>query len=469
MLLPEMNEWLEENKAALCADLRRLIRIPSIARPGEAGYAMGPDCAACADAVMEIGARMGFHTENDDYYCVSLLLPGESPEEYAVLGHMDVVPAGDGWSFPPFCGSQRGEWVLGRGADDNKGACVMALYALKYIREKLPRLPRTLRLIFGFQEESGMGDVRHYLTTHPTAPKFTLVCDGCWPAISGEKGALKAVVSLSVGLPNLRELTAGEASNSVPALARAVLDLPQESFGPVPSAVELFEREGATEVRARGVAAHAAFPQGGVNAAALLFEALSGCRRFPEPARDRLGRIASILRETDGRSLGIAACDELSGPTTCVASMVRWESGRLFITFDARYTLTQDALSTEGRFREQCRALGFTVEELTNSAPRYTNPELPLVKGLIRMANEHYGLRLQPIVMGGGTYAKVFPRSLPFGLGFFDEDSPYPPSPYGKAHQADEAVSVERLCDALPLYVKALVWLTEENFETPEV
>ena len=60
-------------------------------------------------------------------------------EMIAVLGHLDVVPEGEGWSFPPFGGEIQDGKVLGRGSIDDKGPTITALYALAALRDsKLP-------------------------------------------------------------------------------------------------------------------------------------------------------------------------------------------------------------------------------------------------------------------------------------------------------------------------------------------
>ena len=44
---------------------------------------------------------MGFHTKNaDGLYGYAEI--GEGAEIIGCLGHLDVVPAGDGWHYPPY-------------------------------------------------------------------------------------------------------------------------------------------------------------------------------------------------------------------------------------------------------------------------------------------------------------------------------------------------------------------------------
>ena len=52
-----------------------------------------------------------------------------------VLGHMDVVPAGDGWNTDPFEGVIADGRITGRGVLDDKGPVIAALYAMKALKD----------------------------------------------------------------------------------------------------------------------------------------------------------------------------------------------------------------------------------------------------------------------------------------------------------------------------------------------
>ena len=56
---------------------------------------------------------------------------GEGEETLAILTHIDVVPKGEGWTVPAFEGVEKDGRIYGRGAIDNKGPAIAALYALK--------------------------------------------------------------------------------------------------------------------------------------------------------------------------------------------------------------------------------------------------------------------------------------------------------------------------------------------------
>ena len=60
---------------------------------------------------------------------------GEGEEYVCVMNHLDVVAAGEGWTRPPFGGVLEGNLLYGRGATDNKGPAVAALYCLCALRD----------------------------------------------------------------------------------------------------------------------------------------------------------------------------------------------------------------------------------------------------------------------------------------------------------------------------------------------
>ena len=54
---------------------------------------------------------------------------GDGPH-FGFAGHLDVVPAGEGWSVDPFAGAIAGGRLVGRGANDMKSA-IAAFVALR--------------------------------------------------------------------------------------------------------------------------------------------------------------------------------------------------------------------------------------------------------------------------------------------------------------------------------------------------
>ena len=80
---------------------RRIIRIRSVQEPPADGAPYGPNVRKCLDHALAVSKGLGFRTTDLDHqmgWCEF----GEGDEMIAVLGHLDVVPEGEGWTFDPF-------------------------------------------------------------------------------------------------------------------------------------------------------------------------------------------------------------------------------------------------------------------------------------------------------------------------------------------------------------------------------
>ena len=74
-------------------------------------------------------------TEDIDGYCLTIAT-GKGNVEIGIWNHLDVVPEGKGWIYPPYTCTEKDGYLIGRGVQDNKGPAVAVLYAMKYCREK---------------------------------------------------------------------------------------------------------------------------------------------------------------------------------------------------------------------------------------------------------------------------------------------------------------------------------------------
>lgn len=84
-------------------------------------------------------------------------IPGQTQRRLWIVGHMDIVPAGDltAWETDPFIGVVKDDKVYGRGTNDNGAAIITSLYAaLAY--KRLGILPKyEICLCFVANEETG--------------------------------------------------------------------------------------------------------------------------------------------------------------------------------------------------------------------------------------------------------------------------------------------------------------------------
>ena len=264
-----IKQWVDEHRDEMVSDIIRLVNIKSVSISDGSGYPMGEGCKKCADAFMALGNQYGFETENDDYYCASVILPGNTEKELGILGHLDVVPEGDGWNYEPYNAIEKEGYIIGRGSSDNKGAVVMSLYVMRCMRDLGIKLHHSIRLIGGCNEESGMKDVEHYLIGN-RPPEYTLVCDGGWAMCIGEKGILTADLTMEVPDGNLLDISGGIMSNAVPDSAFAILkNVPAENLDRLLAEEPETEIEYSGEtvkIKTKGKAAHAHVPHTGENA-----------------------------------------------------------------------------------------------------------------------------------------------------------------------------------------------------------
>jgi carboxypeptidase PM20D1 len=89
---------------------------------------------------------------------LAIFVPAEDERPPVLfLDHVDVVPVGEGsedrWTHPPFAGVIADGFVWGRGALDNKGCVVMALEALRLMKEAGLAPSRRLVLLITPDEE----------------------------------------------------------------------------------------------------------------------------------------------------------------------------------------------------------------------------------------------------------------------------------------------------------------------------
>ncbi|MCS6984461.1 MAG: M20/M25/M40 family metallo-hydrolase [Leptospiraceae bacterium] len=85
------------------------------------------------------------------------LWPGRDREKKPAvfLGHYDVVPAGDGWQYPPFAPQKVGEFIYGRGAIDDKVTVIGLLQAAELLLRQGFMPERRVYFAFGHDEENG--------------------------------------------------------------------------------------------------------------------------------------------------------------------------------------------------------------------------------------------------------------------------------------------------------------------------
>ena len=121
----EIDAFFDAHQDEMVKEISNLISIESVRGPTQKGAPFGPGPARALDAAADLARRLGLRVRELEHYVVTADIGGPRLE-LGILAHLDVVAAGEGWTFPPFKGTLRAGKIYGRGAIDDKGPVVAA-------------------------------------------------------------------------------------------------------------------------------------------------------------------------------------------------------------------------------------------------------------------------------------------------------------------------------------------------------
>lgn len=184
---------VEANQQDMIAGIKKIVAMPSVETKASDNAPFGEDIALTLQETLKLAEGLGFQTYNLDNY-IGWAQYGEGDDYIGVIGHLDVVPVGEGWKHPPFSAYEEDGYIYSRGILDNKGPILSCLYALYAIKQLNIKLKKTVRIIFGCDEESGFVDLQYYLD-HQKPPIMGWTPDCKYPVVYGERG--RAVIEIS--------------------------------------------------------------------------------------------------------------------------------------------------------------------------------------------------------------------------------------------------------------------------------
>ena len=383
----------------MIANIGRLVAIDSQLGTPEEGRPFGQGPAMVLDEALKIADELGFKTVNLDNYCGYAEI-GEGDDIIGIAGHLDIVPAGGGWTHDPFKLTREGDYVYGRGTTDDKGPVMEALYAMKLLRDSGVKLNKRIRLIMGCNEETGSKCMEHYnKVAEELSCGFTP--DASFPCIHGEKG----MFSMMAHSKNTRIIS----------------------------------------MNAKGVPAHASTPTLGVNAAGVTFECLEKAGFEDDFVKFYNSHLGTAC---DGSGIGLK-CEDTYGNLTFCNGIVKTENGEITCTIDIRFpvTLKTDDIRKmcEGKLEDE----NGRIELLGGENPLFFPRESALVTALYKAYTDVTGdTENQPLVIGGGTYAKSLKNIIAFG--------PEKPGIDYRIHGADEFMLVSGMEEDVYLYMEAI-------------
>ena len=449
-----VDAFVAANEENVVRDIKRLVDINSVEGTPEPGKPFGAGPAAALDEALKMAAEMGLSPNNCEGYMGWAELPGETDKQIATITHLDVVPQGNGWTADPFDMQVRDGWIIGRGVADDKGPSVLCLYALKFLKEHNVPLKYGVRALLGANEETGMEDVEYYLKNYP-APDFCFSPDAEFPVCNGEKGGFNGyLVSKKLENGNILEFTAGVAHNVVPDRASCLVKADFASLSER-EGITLEEENGAVRIRGWGKGGHAAMPQNTVNSIGLIVNYLLDNHLVTADEEEFLTYLRKLHSNTDGSGVGIAASDDAFDPLTIIGGMIELKDGRLWQDVDSRFPTSITGEEIKARLEAASEGCA-TVEEATWRVPFYISADAAPIQALIETYNEVTGEDAKPFTMGGGTYARHFPKAVSFGPERLDTVLP---EFGGPMHGANEAANIAQLMQALKIYILAILKL----------
>jgi succinyl-diaminopimelate desuccinylase len=455
-----LHNWIDQHSEELVTALQGALRIPSLQSEPEEGAPFGTQCLAALEYTLGVGKSLGFAVHNDSGYAGHLEF-GAGTDMIAALGHLDVVPEGDGWNFPPYGAEIHNGYIYARGASDDKGPTFAALFAAAAILKGGLPVKRRVRVVLGCNEESGFECVKHYWeTANNERPVAAFTPDSRFPLIYAEKGIAgieleKQLQPAENGL-TVTAIHGGRRPNMVPDSTSATLtgspDVLEASFLQLR---DFWDKNVVSEIvgeeliiTAGGKSAHAARPEGGDNAIARLARAIASLRvKEWASALDWINRSSN----TNGSVLGIAHSDDVAGPLTSNLGLIAMTNeNKIKLTYNIRYPVTWSFDLLLQNLNPVISAAGWDLVSTDDSPPLYVPQDKEPVKTLLRVYREETGdYDSEPGTMGGGTYARATPYTVAYGAAF-------PGGTDGPAHEPNERIAIESLIKAAKIYAHAL-------------
>ncbi|CRM88525.1 dipeptidase [Pseudomonas sp. TB1-B1] len=437
-------------KAAL-ETLRELVEIPTFNVDGVPQY-QNPEFLKIADKIQALAKTFNLDFRNVDNRVYEISLGGSGDEVVGIHAHADVVPVTpenwvlkDGTKLDPFKVTLIGDRMYGRGTEDDKNGIVVAMYAMKVIKEEKLPLARNFKLLVDTTEETS-GDAIPYYFEHNPTPQYNLALDGGYPVVIAEKGygTVMATFPRRTGEGKGAEIvamTGGMATNQIPSasVATFISDTPAQLAASLQTAgTEYAKRNGGDfEVTAKvdgkdvkltvtGVSAHSSEPESGINPVARMLElihSVDGKIALKHNHITDAARYASDNWGLDylGGKLGVGFSDEFMGPLTTSLTFVGLDDNTFKLAVNLRVPKGKSPEKLKAQIAEKLSAWDKQTKVNVNftysvAEPMFRNPEGEWVKALLAVASENLGMEHRFGTSAGATSVHELPNGVQFGL-----------------------------------------------------
>ncbi|WP_413518131.1 Sapep family Mn(2+)-dependent dipeptidase [Carnobacterium maltaromaticum] len=423
-------------EAEFLAGLKKVMKVDSVKGLAETGAPFGKGPKKALETALDLASALGFETKivSD---AVGYAQYGTNNDEYlGIVGHLDVVEAGSGWSYPPFDLTLENGVLYGRGVLDNKGPAISTLYALAVLKELNIPLSKTIRILFGTDEESGSADIPLYLASEkPPIYGFTPDCK--YPAVYGERGLVGIEIVTVMPEKELKQI-----SNFKGTFTRSS----------VPDYLEVTLKNG-EEIQIEGKRAPSNAPEMGENVLTKFAEIATNEHFFTGELADYFSWLATALHlKHDGSGLGIDFSDQASGKLMLTPYAFKIEKNKVHLTLSIRYPIS---VTEEDILVELKQHLPMDSQlQIIRKMPATSFPlEHPMLKIMQEVYEECTGMDGTPVTTTGATYARTMPNIVAFGPSF--------PGQKGIAHNKDEYMDLTDLMKNMEIYAVTMAELAK--------
>ena len=460
-----LNKYINKMKNDIINRTCQIINIPSVFNGNDnSNYPFGVHTVEALNYVLNLGKSFGFKTKNIDNMCGYIEF-GEGDKLLGIIGHLDVVPAENNWTYLPFNATINNGNIYGRGAIDDKGPIIASLYAMKAVADNYT-LNKRVRLILGLNEESDWKCIERYKKTEEI-PNIAFSPDANFPCIYAEKTIesiyLKQKYEKNPVLYIENINTNNNAINVVPKYCAITLKYDNTKITDVIKNtknliskynynINIEEVDNSTiKLISFGISAHAAHPELGTNALSKLLIILNDLFNMYNIKLDILEYFTQYIGDDyTGKKLKINFEDQSGILTLNTAQFFLDSNNYLNIGFNLRIPITVNYNIIEETFKKYCtNNLEIEIDRIQE--PLYISKNNPIVQKLCNIFNEYNNSNLEPISIGGGTYARAFNNCVSFG--------PQMPGDKDMCHQTDEYISIDNLIFCTKVYAQAILEL----------
>lgn len=453
-------DFIRKNRENLINDLAKFVAVPSVSGKADEYGIFGKPVADAFDVLSSSAKALGLETENLGY--AIKISVGSGDKTFLAVAHGDVVPAGDGWTRPPYALTRENGVLYGRGVLDDKGAAVAAMYSLAAVKNSGKEPKMKISLVVGGDEECGMEDMHMYVKDHGL-PDYALTPDASFPVTNAELGFIfgKFVFAniSEKGNIKLKRINGGRAVNCVAEKCECVLCADKDVADYVTSLSDtLLEPEikydGDTlTVLCRGISAHGSVPEKGRSAVLDMLSLLEKTYARFGCENSFLDFTAKYIKGTDGALLGINCKDEFSGALSVNFGICSYENGSAEISLDSRVPISVNAFDTVEKLKKTASQNSAEyVPDRTGNGIRIPE-DSPFMRSVAKSYEKVTGKPCGFVCERGSTYAKAFDgKCVAFGPA--DESDK---TVCGNMHGPDEFITEEALLTLAEVYAQVIL------------